>query len=167
MCKRCLSTLRDTCIDSFHASLIDRPRPARLYSTNAYIRRHIYATQGGEGTCDYSRVGLDVEDCNIQGYESCQRLRRFTDTSFAPPSESEDLWSAWLCDYQSDTNPNKNAVPARALTDDINALLQAFSNNGSLPAPVPDGKAGQPVMLKVRVVGRFEVEIEGSHEQRW
>lgn len=118
---------------------------------------YVSAMQGPDGTCDYSVVGLDAEDCNIRGYESCQRLRKFTDTSFVPPSNSEDLWSVWLCDFQSDSNPNKNAIPAKALTDDINALLQAFSNNGSMPAPTPDGKAGQPVTLKVWNVARSSV----------
>ena len=94
-------------------------------------------------------VGLDAEDCNIRAYESCQRLRTFTDTSFAPSSSSEDLWSAWLCDFQSDDNPNQNAIPAKSLTNDIEALLLAFSNNGTMPAPTPECKAGQPATLKV------------------
>ena len=98
--------------------------------------------------CDYSVVGLDPEDCNVRAFESCQRFRSFTDSTFSPPY-TEDVWSAWLCDHMSDADPNKNAVPTKDLTADLDTLLKVFSNNGSMPAPTPDGAKGQPVTLKV------------------
>ena len=116
--------------------------------------------------CDYSVVGLDPEDCNVGAFESCQRFRSFTDSTFSPPY-SEDVWSAWLCDYMSDADPNKNAVPAKALTADVDKLLQVFSNNGSMPAPTPNGTNGQPVTLKVRAWMFLGEGMDQARVSRW
>lgn len=86
----------------------------------------------------------------IRAYDSCQRFRRLTSSSYEPQSNSEDLWSAWLCDFQSQDDPNKNAIPTKDLTNEIEKLLLGFSTNGSTSMqPVAPGLApGQPATIK-------------------